>query len=161
MTAHYLFAKWSRRGEVERIIYNIIGTDDFTRADVVRLALEQGGVLSKLQTKSRRAAVDDAIIEMRNFKRVEITRPAGGRGEAHIYRCVEIPEAEDTFPVPDRPASTMTIREELIARLACAMASNAEFFFQACPEGVRTMEYVNSCAIEQADALIAAMEKRR
>ena len=115
--------------------------------------------LSKLQTKSRRAAVDDAIIEMRNFKRVEIARPAGGRGEAHIYRCVEIPEAEDTFPVPDRPASTMTIREELIARLACAMVGNPEFYGANRPLDLVTK--INTCAVEHADALIAAMEKRR
>lgn len=100
--------------------------------------------------------MDDAIIEMRNFKRVEIARPAGGRGEAHIYRCVEIPEVEDTFPVQDRPASTMTIREELIARLACAMVGNPEFYGANRPLDLVTK--INT-VVEHADALIAAMEK--
>jgi len=153
----HLFAKWSRRGEVERTIYEVIGNDEFTRAEVVRLVLERGGVLAKLQTKSRRAAVDDALTEMRNSGRLEIAKPASTRGEAHIYRCPVVPDKDADGPQPDRPAATMTMREEVIVRLACAMASNARYFAEGCPKGRLVRDYVNECAIDQADALIAAM----
>ncbi len=140
MTGH-LFQKWSRRGEVERIIYRVIGKEEFTRADVVRLALEQGGTLSKLQTKSRRAAVDDALMEMRNFKRIEVVRHSAGRGEAHTYRCIEIPETEEEVPLADVPVSLMTKREE------------------ATPEGVGLRDFIPDLAVQMAESLLTRLSK--
>lgn len=156
MTGH-LFQKWSRRGEVERIIYRVIGKEEFTRADVVRLALEQGGTLSKLQTKSRRAAVDDALMEMRNFKRIEVVRHSAGRGEAHTYRCIEIPETEEEVPLADVPVSLMTKREEMALRITVALIGESRTM--ATPEGVGLRDFIPDLAVQMAESLLTRLSK--
>lgn len=89
-----LYAKWSRRGAVEAVIYDLNGAA-FTAKDLKHAIGTSGDkLLANLDTDELHLAVRDTIRGMRAAGRVVVQKTAA-RGGGYLYKCTSaIPAAQ-------------------------------------------------------------------
>jgi hypothetical protein len=84
-----LYAKWSRRGAVEAVIYDLNGAA-FTAKDLKHAIItSEDKLLANLNTDELHLAVRDTIRGMRAAGRIVVQKTAS-RGGGYLYSCTQL-----------------------------------------------------------------------